>query len=445
MEFEKSSLAGDSVSKDQATLSAGARAVSPIRELTESVRQSSIAPMAVKSHPQSPEPSPESLVRASKLASNSVETLPEGGLAAQLERGEPLRVKLGIDPTAPDIHLGHTVVLNKLRQFQDDGHQVVLIIGDYTARVGDPSGRSDQRPMLDSDEIDANARTFQEQAFKVLDRDRTEVRFNSEWLRMEPEDLLRLLAKATVARLLERDDFQKRMNAQEPISALELLYPLLQGYDSVAIRSDVELGGTDQKFNLLFGRDVQAAYDCPRQIVITMPILPGIDGVRRMSKSLGNYIGVTDAPEDMFGKVMRVPDKNIEEYQTLLLDGEVSVGGAPNLAKRRLATSLVDRFHGEGAGQVAEAAFNRIFVEHEAPEEVESYPMGEEATVHLPAALAEAFGVSRSEARRVLAQGGVRRDGQALAPEQLDYPAPELDGCVIQLGKRRYRRFESHS
>ncbi len=379
------------------------------------------------------------------LSANSVEALPVGELAVQLDRGKPLRVKLGIDPTAPDIHLGHTVVLNKLRQFQDDGHQVVLIIGDYTARVGDPSGRSDQRPMLAPEEIDANARTFQEQAFKILDRDRTEVRFNSEWLRMEPEELLGLLARATVARLLERDDFQKRMLAEEPISALELLYPLLQGYDSVAVRSDVELGGTDQKFNLLFGRYIQAAYDCPRQSVMTMPILPGIDGVRRMSKSLGNYIGVTDDPEEMFGKVMRIPDGNIQEYQALLLGGESWPDEPPNLAKRRLASSLVDRFHGKGSGAEAEAAFNRVFVDHEAPEEIDLYVLEGTAAVHLPAVLADAFGVSRSEARRVVAQGGVRRDGEVLPPEKLDYPVAELNGCVIQMGKRRFRRFETQS
>lgn len=401
--------------------------------------------MTVKSHPESPGPSEDSLLRASRLAANSVEVLPEDALAMQIDRGEPLRVKLGIDPTAPDIHLGHTVVLNKLKQFQDDGHQVVLIIGDYTARVGDPSGRSDQRPMLAPEEIDANALTFQDQAFKVLDRDRTEVRFNSEWLRMEPEELLALLARTTVARLLERDDFQKRMKAEEPISALELLYPLLQGYDSVAIRADVELGGTDQKFNLLFGRDVQAAYDCPRQTVMTMPILPGTDGVRRMSKSLGNYIGVTDDPAEMFGKVMRIPDDNIAEYQHLLLDGELQEGEPPNQAKRRLAAGLVDRFHGEGTGREAEEAFNRVFVDHKAPETVETWPIPAGQTVHLPAALSDAFAVSRSEARRVLVQGGVRRDGDVLPPEPLDYPSVELDGCVIQMGKRRYRRFQSQS
>ncbi|MBK5233982.1 MAG: tyrosine--tRNA ligase [Thermoleophilia bacterium] len=381
------------------------------------------------------------LQRAAALSANAVEALPEGGLARQLDGGEPLRIKLGIDPTAPDIHLGHTVVLNKLRQFQDDGHQVVLIIGDYTARVGDPTGRSEQRPMLDPETIGRNARTFQEQAFKILDPDRTEVRFNSEWLRMEPEELLGLLAKATIAQLLERDDFQKRMTAEEPISALELLYPLFQGYDSVAIDADVELGGTDQKFNLLFGRSIQSAYDKPQQTVMTMPILPGIDGVRRMSKSLGNYIGVTDAPGDMFGKVMSLPDNNLEEYWNLLL-GESLPDLPPNQAKRALGRRLVARFHNEAAATAAEEHFDRVFVRHEAPEEIEDYSMDGDP-VHLPAALADAFGISRSEARRMLGQGGVKKDGEVLSAEPLDYAAADLEGCVLQLGKRRFKRFGS--
>ena len=243
------------------------------------------------------------------LTRNAVDVLPAGMLEEQLSAGRPLRVKLGIDPTTADIHLGHTVVLEKLREFQQAGHTVVLIIGDFTARVGDPSGRSAQRPLPSPEEIEANAATYQEQAFKLLDRERTEVRFNSEWLRMEPEALLGLLARTTVARLLERDDFQKRLAAGTPIAALELLYPLLQGYDSVAVEADVELGGTDQKFNLLFGRDIQAAYGQKPQSILTMPILVGIDGAQKMSKSLGNYVGVTDAPEEMFGRLMRIPDE----------------------------------------------------------------------------------------------------------------------------------------
>ena len=396
--------------------------------------------MPVRANNETSDASPESKARAAALATSAVEALPEGGLAKQLDRGAPLRIKLGIDPTAPDIHLGHTVVLNKLRQFQDDGHQVVLIIGDYTARVGDPTGRSEQRPMLDPETIDRNAKTFQEQAFRILDPERTEVRYNSEWLKMESQELFGLLAKATIAQLLERDDFQKRMNAEEPISALELLYPLLQGYDSVAIDSDVELGGTDQKFNLLFGRSIQSAYGKPLQTVMTMPILPGIDGVRRMSKSTGNYIGVTDPPEEMFGKVMSVPDANLTEYWQLLL-GEDPPDAPPNESKRALGRRLVERFHGTEEGAAAEEHFNRVFVRHEAPEEIEEFRF-EGDPVHLPAALASAFGISRSEARRVIGQGGVKRDGEVLPSEQLDYAAAELDDCVVQLGKRRFKRFK---
>lgn len=390
------------------------------------------------------ETSAEALARAAALTATAVESLPEGRLAAQLDEGRPLRIKLGIDPTAPDIHLGHTVVLNKLREFQEQGHQVVLIIGDYTARVGDPSGRSAQRPMLDPAAIDANAQTFMEQAFKVLDKDRTEVRYNSEWLKMESDELFGLMARATVARLLERDDFQKRMAANEPISTLELMYPLLQGYDSVAIDADVELGGTDQKFNLLFGRDMQSAFDRPQQSIMTMPILPGIDGVKKMSKSTGNYIGVTDPPEEMFGKIMRVPDSNLEEYWQLLLSEDPPAGEGPNEQKRELARRLVARFHGENAPATAEEHFNRLFVRHEAPEEIEDFQFGEDPA-HLPAVVAGAFGVSRSEARRSIAQGGVKLDGETLPPEPLDYPASNLDGKVLQLGKRRFKRLVNGS
>src|SRR3954470_24487897 len=265
------------------------------------------------------------------------EALPEGQLAKQLAKGDPLRVKLGIDPSTADIHLGHVVVLTKLAQFQQAGHTVVLIIGDFTALVGDPSGRDTTRPVLTPGQIEANAQTYQEQAFKVLDRDRTEIRHNSEWLDMPAQELFRLLGRTTVARLLEREDFTKRIRAEQPISSLELIYPVLQGYDSVAIRSDVELGGTDQKFNLLFARDIQRAYDVPEQSVMTMPILPGIDGVRRMSKSLGNYVGVTDPPEEMFGKLMRIPDEVMSTYYELLLGDELAPDDEPMVAKRALA------------------------------------------------------------------------------------------------------------
>ncbi|HWM54767.1 MAG TPA: tyrosine--tRNA ligase [Solirubrobacterales bacterium] len=381
------------------------------------------------------------------LARNAVDVLPAGRLEEQLAASGRLRVKLGIDPTTADIHLGHTVVLGKLREFQDAGHTVVLIIGDFTARVGDPSGRSAQRPVPTSEEIAANAETYQAQAFKLLDRDRTEVRFNSEWLRMESDTLLGLLAQTTVARLLERDDFQKRMAAGAPISALELLYPLLQGYDSVAVEADVELGGTDQKFNLLFGRDVQTAHGQPPQSILTMPILVGIDGVQKMSKSLGNYVGVTDVPEEMFGRLMRVPDEAMPEYFRLLLGEEVPAGPA-NEAKRRLARQIVERFHDAAAAGEAEEHFDRLFVRHEAPDEVEEVELapylGEGAeSIHLPLLMADAFEISSSEARRLIEQGGVKLDGEALGAGSLDLELSGLDGRVLQVGKRRFRRLRA--
>jgi tyrosyl-tRNA synthetase len=380
------------------------------------------------------------------LTRNAVDVLPEGMLSGQLGLGRPLRVKLGIDPTTADIHLGHTVVLEKLREFQAAGHRVVLIVGDFTARVGDPSGRSAQRPVPSAEEIEANAATYQEQAFKLLDRERTEVRFNSEWLRMAPEELLGLLARTTVARLLERDDFQKRLAANAPVAALELLYPLLQGYDSVAVEADVELGGTDQKFNLLFGRDIQASYGQKPQSILTMPLLVGTDGAQKMSKSLGNYVGVTEPPEEIFGKLMRVPDEAMGEYFRLLLGAEVPAG-PPNEAKRELGRRLVERFHGAGSGAAAEEHFDRLFVRHEAPEQIEEIGLGAfsdgNGAVHLPALMAAAFGISSSEARRQLKQGGVKLDGEPLSADALDLEPAALDGRVLQIGKRRFRRLRA--
>jgi tyrosyl-tRNA synthetase len=388
-----------------------------------------------------------SIAPVSDLTRNAVEVLPEGRLAEQLRSGRPLRVKLGIDPTTADIHLGHTVVLEKLAEFQRAGHTVVLIIGDFTARVGDPSGRSATRPVPTAEEIEANAATYQEQAFKILDRERTEVRRNGEWLRMEPEALLGLLTQTTVARLLERDDFQKRMAAGQPIAALELLYPLLQGYDSVAVEADVELGGTDQKFNLLFGRDIQAAYGQAPQSIMTMPILVGTDGVQKMSKSLGNYVGVTDAPEEMFGRLMSIPDEAMAEYYRLLLGSE-QPQGAPNQAKRELGRRIVDRFHGEGAGAAAEERFNRVFVQRSAPEEMPDVDLGDyradgDGLVHLPRLIAGAFGLSSSEGRRLIQQGGVKLDGEPVAAAPLDLEVASLDGRVLQVGKRRFCRLRS--
>ena len=378
------------------------------------------------------------------LRRGAEEILPDGALEKQLAKGGPLRVKLGIDPSTADIHLGHTVVLSKLAQFQRAGHTVVLIIGDFTARVGDPSGRDTTRPVLTPDQIEANAQTYQDQAFKVLNRERTEIRQNSEWLDMAAQELFSLLGRTTVARLLEREDFSKRMNADQPISTLELIYPVLQGYDSVAIRADVELGGTDQKFNLLFARDIQRAYEVPEQSIMTMPILPGIDGKLKMSKSLGNYVGVTDPAEEMFGKLMSVPDQAMGAYYELLL-GESAPAGDPMGAKRALAKQIIERFHDAEAAEAAEQRFDTVHVAREVPDDIPEVSLGDtegvrDGEVHLPALIAGVFEISSSEARRLLAQGGVKLDGESLGAEPLDLPLERLQGRVLQVGKRRFAR-----
>ncbi len=373
------------------------------------------------------------------LLARAVDVQPPGELQKRLAEGTPLRVKLGVDPTAPDIHLGHAVVLGKLREFQEAGHTAVLIIGDWTARVGDPSGRSSTRPMLSADEIEANAATYQEQAFRILDPDRTEVRRNGEWFAdMGLEPLFRLAASATVNQLLRRRDFAERMDDDRPISVLELLYPLMQAYDSVMLKADVELGGTDQLFNLMLGREVQQAYGERPQVAMTLPILPGTDGVRRMSKSTGNYIGVTEAPEEQFGKVMSVPDAQMEEFYRLLFPGEPGPTGHPGDEKRRLGRLVAERFHGAGAGESAEAHFDRLFKDRAAPDEVPEVqvPAG---PVHMPALLVDSLGVgSRSEARRMLTQGGVSVDGDPLG--DLDVDAAMLDGRIVRAGKKRFAR-----
>jgi tyrosyl-tRNA synthetase len=376
------------------------------------------------------------------LTRNVVDALPAGELERKLALGRPLRVKLGIDPTAPDIHLGHTVVLQKLREFQDRGHVVVLIIGDVTARVGDPSGRSTTRPVLAGEEIDANARTYVEQARLVLRDDPAllEVRHNGEWLDMPIERLFALARTATVAQLLERDDFAKRFAASTPISVLELLYPLLQGYDSVAVRADVELGGTDQTFNLLLGRDVQRAFGVPEQAVLTLPLLVGIDGAQKMSKSSGNHVGVTDAPEDAYGRILSLPDEAMPGWYDLLLGGAPPAGTAPRDAKHALARALVERFHGAEAAERAARDFERKFVARAVPDEIEEAVLAGGDVVHLPALIAELFGGSRSDARRKLAQGGVRLDGEALSAQAVDVPADDLQGRVLQVGRRQFRR-----
>ncbi len=389
------------------------------------------------------------------LMVGAVEVLPEGALEEKLalsaRERRPLRVKLGVDPTAPDIHLGHTVVLNKLRQFQDAGHVAVLIIGDYTARIGDPSGRSKTRPRLDPAVIDANARTYQDQAFLILDDDpaKLEVPHNGEWLApLTTEQIFELAATTTVARILERDDFAKRWAAHQPISMLEMLYPLAQGYDSVAVRADIELGGTDQKFNLFMGRDLQEHFGQPAQAIMTMGILPGTDGQERMSKSTGNYIGVSEDPRDVYGKVMSVPDGSMMTYFRLLtrhhaaelerLESELASGTVnPRDVKARLAREIITRLRGAAAARAAEDNFDRVFRRHEAAAEARVLALRpddlDDGLVYVPKVLERWFGLSRSEARRRIEQGGVRLDGEPLA--SLSVPAGELTGRHIKAGK----------
>jgi tyrosyl-tRNA synthetase len=375
------------------------------------------------------------------LARDAVDCLPAGALARKLALGRPLRVKLGLDPTAPDVHLGHTVVLRKLREFQDRGHVVVLIIGDYTARVGDPSGRSSTRPVLSGEEIDANARTYVEQAAKVLDAGRIELRHNSEWLDMSMEKLFALTRTTTVAQLLERDDFAKRYAAREPISILELLYPLMQAYDSVAVGADGEVGGTHPKFKLLLGRDVQRAYGGEEQVALTMPILAGLDGERKMSKSLGNHVGVSEPPAEVYGKTLSLPDSAMGGWYRLLLGEEPPADLSPRDAKHALARRLVERLHSEQAASDAAAHFERVFVQGEQPEEIEEASFAAaDGSVHMPAVIAASFGGSRSDARRKLAQGAVKLDGTALGAGDIDIDSERLDGAVLQVGKRQFRR-----
>ena len=373
-----------------------------------------------------------------ELTRNAVDVLPEGGLEAKLALGRPLRVKLGIDVTSPDIHVGRAIPLQRMRAFQDEGHVGVLIIGDYTTRIGDPSGRSAERPILSDAEIDANAQTYLEQAMVVLDRDRTEVRYNGEWLsRLSYAEVVQLARTITVARLLERDDFANRMAAHEPISVSELLYPLMQAYDSVAVEADVELGGTDQLYNLLAGREVMQAYGAAPQVVLTTPLLLSWDG-EKMSSSVGNNIPLTASPEEMFGRTMRIPDSLLPDWWRLVAEADPPAG-EPMASKLALARWIVARSHGEGAADAAEAHFTRVVREREAPEEIEAVALPEGDPVHLPALLVESFGVaSTSEARRLIAQGGVKAEGEPVT--ELDLPRKALVGKVLQVGKRRFGR-----
>ncbi|MCU0308232.1 MAG: tyrosine--tRNA ligase [Thermoleophilia bacterium] len=376
---------------------------------------------------------------AGALAARAVDVQPPDALARKLALGRPLRVKLGVDPTAPDIHLGHAVVLGKLREFQDAGHTAVLVIGDWTARVGDPSGRTSTRPMLTAEDIEQNATTYREQAFRILDPDRTELRRNGEWFGpMGLEELFRIASRATVNQLLVRKDFAQRIGEERPISVLELLYPLMQAYDSVMLDADVELGGTDQLFNLMLGREMQQRFGAEPQVAMTMPILPGTDGVRRMSKSTGNYIGVAEDPAEQFGKVMSIPDEAMSEFFRLLFPAEAPPAGHPGAEKRRLGRLVADRFHGPGAGERAEAHFDRLFRDRAAPSDLPEVAVAP-GSVHLPALLVDALGLaSRSEARRMVQQGGVSVDGEVVT--DLDVDASVLDGRTVRAGKRRFAR-----
>jgi tyrosyl-tRNA synthetase len=378
------------------------------------------------------------------LTRHAVKVLPEGELERKLGQDRPLRVKLGIDPTARDIHVGNAIPLQRMRAFQEQGHTGVLIIGDYTARVGDPSGRSKERRILSDEEIDANAQAFFEQASRILDPERTELRFNSEWLgELNFADILRLTRVLTVSRLLERNDFAQRFAAQKPISVSEFLYPLMQGYDSVAINADVELGGTDQEYNLLAGRDIQHAYGVEPQVILTTPLINGPNGVQKMSASLDNYIGIADPPAEMYGKAMSSVDDLMPQYFDLLLDADQPPPEDPYRAKREFARRLVERWHGAEAAAAAEAGFDRMFKEKRATEDAPIIPLPDADPVHVPALLADnGLASSRGEARRLIAQGGVRLDGEALPVDQLDVPRNRLAGAELRVG-RRFARIQA--
>ncbi len=394
------------------------------------------------------------------LTQGAVDVLPQGGLTAKLKEGRPLRIKLGFDPTKPDLHLGHAVVLNALRRFQDLGHQVVVIIGDFTARIGDPTGKEATRPPLSAEEIDTNAKTYLQQLGILIDLSKAEIHHNGEWLdKLTFTDTIRLAAHTTVAQMLARENFAKRYERNDPIALHEFLYPLMQGYDSIAIDADVELGGTDQKFNLLMGRQLQEAYGRKPQVVMTFPILEGTDGVQKMSKSLGNYIGLTDAPEDMYGKVMSIPDALLENYYRLAsglpltevqaVVAELKSGSMhPRDAKMRLAKSIVARFHGAEAGQRGEDAFVKQFQQRQLPEDIADVSLASigstDGSIGIVALLTGAkLAASTSEARRLVQQGGVKLhrgeepDTVQDVNQTLEIPA---EGLIVQVGKRRFAR-----
>ncbi len=390
------------------------------------------------------------------LRKGTVEVIRAEDLRAKLLKsgrtGKPLRVKLGADPTAPDIHLGHTVVVRKLRHFQELGHTVVFLIGDFTGLIGDPSGKSATRPQLTREEIDANAETYKKQIFKLLDPERTEIRFNSEWMgRLGSDGFIRLASHVTVKQILERDDFQKRLAEERPVALHELLYPLTQAYDSVALRADVELGGTDQKFNLLLGRNLQREYEQEPQVALITPLLEGTDGVQKMSKSLGNYIGIDEPPQEMFGKVMSISDDLMWRYYVLLTDftpaeiremreragsGEIN----PRDFKVALARRVITDFHSRAAAEAAEEEFNRVFKRKEVPDEIEERALAARVW-KLPRLLVETgLAPSMAEARRLIEQGGVRVDGERASQTETEVELTADRAPLIQVGKRRFLR-----
>lgn len=389
------------------------------------------------------------------IRSGASQIVPEEALLKKLRRDVPLNIKLGVDPTAPDIHLGHAVPLRKLRQFQDLGHQVTLIIGDGTALIGDPSGRNSTRPQLTREQIDHNAKTYVDQAFKVLDPDKTTLRYNSEWiLSLDMEALLKLMSNFTVARILERDDFTKRYSNNQPISLHEFLYPVMQAYDSVVIKADVELGGTDQLFNLLAGRELMEKMGMEAQVCLTLPLLEGTDGVRKMSKSYGNYIGLTDEPEEMFGKTMSIPDELMVKYFRLASTLDVSDIDAiesglrsdslhPNKVKRQLARNIVESYWGAEAAVAAEEHFDKLFKAHETPEDIPVFdgelPLNDDGQVYL-AGLLHVSGLASSagEARRLIDGGGVKINDKALPAKSYNIDADSLKDSVIKVGKRKF-------
>lgn len=389
----------------------------------------------------------EAREQAAELGHNASEVISPAELAAKLAEGRPLRIKLGMDPTAPDLHLGHSITLKKMRDFQRRGHTVIFLVGDFTAMIGDPTGRSETRKPLSPEQIRINARTYQNQVAKVLDPAKTEVRFNSEWMsQVDTRKLIEIAAKLSVARMLERDDFEKRLANQEPLFLHELLYPLVQGYDSVALKADVELGGTDQKFNMLVARDLQRAYGQPPQAVITMPLLEGLDGVRKMSKSYGNYVALTDKPGEMFGKLMSVSDQLMIRYYSLLTDADAAgiaaiKSGAihPMEAKKRLAGLIVAEYHGAEAADAARHYFETKFQRHEIPADAPTFKIGDEMWIcELMKQLG--FAPSTSEARRLLSQGAVRVDGRTIT--DVNFHFVPGDNSILEVGKRRVARIE---